>query len=70
MILAKQIFKDWSINLYDNSIYDGDGTIEKKGYSVVVTHFDSFEMQDINEETFKTKEQALNQFNHLIRESK
>ena len=64
MILAKQIFKDWSINLYDNSIFG------KKGYSVVVTHFDSFEMQDVNEETFKTKKQALNQFNHLIRESK
>jgi len=70
MILAKQIFKDWSINLYDNSIYDGEGTIEKEGYSVVVTHFDSFEMQDINEEIFKTKKEAINQFNHLIRNSK
>ena len=64
MILAKQIFKDWSINLYDNSIFG------KKGYSVVVTHFDSFEMQDINEEIFKTKKEAINQFNHLIRNSK
>ena len=59
-IIKQQVFDDWSVSVYDNSV---DG---KEGYSAVIVFHDSSEMQDIDEYVYGTEEQAMEQYVVLL----
>lgn len=54
-IIQQQIFDDWSVSVYDNSLYG------KEGYSTVIVYHDSSEMQDIDEYVYDTEKEAMEQ---------